>query len=151
MSMIEDKASPQKWRRTAWLLLGGALLCSWCSLLSGVGGWIMGYDLGKREAKAALLPATGVLVTRVEHDGPADQAGIRRGDMIIGMNGIPVDDVVALQNVLMDYEPGDSVLVTYHHDLGKHATYVELARSPDSDKPYLGIYYTARAEAPADM
>lgn len=112
----------------------------------------MGYDLGKRETRAAFLPDAGVLVTRVEHDSPADQAGIGRGDIIIALNGVYVADVVALRNELMSYRPGDDVLVTYRHDLGEHATNVRLARFPGrGNDPYLGIYFTARAEEPADM
>jgi S1-C subfamily serine protease len=112
----------------------------------------MGYDLGKRESRAALLPETGILITRIERDSPVDQTGISRGDTIIAINGRPVDGVVALRDELHGYAPGDSVMITYRHDLVEQATYVTLGHFPGSvNTPYLGIYYTARAESPADM
>jgi membrane-associated protease RseP (regulator of RpoE activity) len=142
----------RSWPRTAWLLVGILVLCSWCSLVSGFGGWIMGYDLGRREARASFLPEKGVLVTRVEQGSPAEQAGIVRGDMITGINGVSVDDVVSLRDELMGFQPGERVLITYRHDLGEQITYVSLGQFPGSvNIPYLGIYFTARAEKPADM
>ena len=142
----------RSWPRTAWLLVGILVLCSWRSLASGFGGWIMGYDLGRREARASFLPENGVLVTRVEQGSPAEQAGIVRGDMIVGINGVSVDDVVSLRDELMAYRPGEKVLITYRHDFGEQVTYVSLGRFPGSvNLPYLGIYFTARAEKPADM
>lgn len=141
-----------QWWRAVWVVIGIIIVCSWCSLLSGFGGWLIGYDLGKREARAALLPGTGVLVTRVEQGGPAERAGIVRSDMITAVNGIAVYDVVALREQLLTYRPGDTLLVTYRHDLGEQATYLILGHYPGSfNQPYLGIYYTARADEPADM
>lgn len=98
-----------------------------------------------------LLPETGVLVTRVERGSPAEQSGIRRGDTIIAINGVRVDDVSALQHLLGTYRPGEHILLTYRHTTGEWVTPVVLAHFPGSGSPYLGIYYTARAEAPADI
>lgn len=150
--MKDQTPSPNIVRRTFWLAIIGLVLCSWCSLLSGFGGWIMGYDLGKREVRAALLPGSGVLVTRIERGGPAEQAGIVRGDMIVAINGITVHDVVELREQLLTYHPGDTVLLSYRHDLGEQSTYLILTGYPgNSSQPYMGIYYTARADEPADI
>lgn len=111
----------------------------------------MGYDLGRRETRAELLPDTGVLVVRVERGGPADLAGIGRNDTIIAVNGSTVEDIPALRATLARYRPGDEVTVAYRHDTGEQVTRVRLGRFPGSDQPYLGIYYTARAEEPADL
>lgn len=138
-------------RTIIYLLIGSLLLCSGCSLFSGIGGWLMGYDLARRETRAALLPETGVLVVRVDRSGPAAQAGIAAGDTIVAVNGIAVADVPALRNELLRYRPGDEVRISYRHDLRERDTLVTLARYADGDRPYLGIYYTARAEEPADI
>jgi S1-C subfamily serine protease len=111
----------------------------------------MGYDVGKREIKGLYLPEQGILVTRVERGSPADEAGISRGDMIVAINGVQVDDVTALQDELSSYRPGEHVMLTYRHDNGESIASVKLERYPDKNIPYLGIYYTARAEAPADI
>jgi PDZ domain-containing secreted protein len=142
------------WRRLSiWFLAGSIMLCGWCSLISGIGGWVMGYDLGQREARVALLPDTGVLVTRVEQGGPADLAGIERGNTLIGLNGVTIADVTVLHSELLRYQPGEEVQVTYRANLVEHVTTLVLAQRPGSATglPYMGIYYTARAELPADI
>lgn len=139
------------WRRTIPLALGIIILCSWCSLISGVGGWVMGYDLGKHQTEAALLPETGVLVTRVERGSPAAQSGIERGDTIIALNGAPIEDVTMLHDELKSYTPGEQVTITYLNNTSEHETSVVLSQSPGGSLPYMGIYYTARAESPADI
>jgi serine protease Do len=49
--------------------------------------------LGKKETE-------GVLVNNVMPGLPAETAGVRRGDLILGFNGIPVKDVAALQRAV---------------------------------------------------
>ncbi len=129
------------------------MLCGWCSLLSGIGGWVMGYDLGQREARVALLPDSGVLVTRVEQGGPADLAGIERGNTLIGLNGVTIADVTVLHSELLRYQPGEEIQVTYRENLVEYVTTLVLEQRPGSATglPYMGIYYTARAELPADI
>jgi S1-C subfamily serine protease len=141
------------WRKLAiWLASLSLVACGWCSLVSGIGGWLMGYDLGQREARIALLPEAGVLVTRVERGGPADRAGIGRSDTIIAIDGVLIEDVPMLRNELERYAPGDEVQITFRHNLTERTTMVELGQFPGSEppRPYLGIYYTARAEPPPD-
>ena len=49
-------------------------------------------------AKAFDLPKTaGALVSQVADGGPAEQAGVKQGDVITGFNGMPVEDPVDLQ------------------------------------------------------
>lgn len=141
------------WKRTLSLVIINVLICSWCGALSGISGWVMGYDMGKREVKAALMPESGVLVTRVESGGPAARAGISQGDSIVAVNGVPVKSVLDLRSHLMNQRPGEHVLITYRHNFGKQATHVVLEQFPGADAniPYLGIYFTARAETPADI
>jgi S1-C subfamily serine protease len=120
--------------------------------MSGIGGWIMGYDLGQREAYAELLPEVGVLVTRVEDGSPADHAGISRSDTIIALNGTLIEDARTLHRELQRYQPDEEVQITFRQNLIERTTTVRLGQVPGGDgaMPYLGIYYTARAESPAD-
>lgn len=145
-------------RRTIWLAAGLLVVCGWCTLLSGMSGWLMGYDLGWREGRVEQLASvqvapvgTGVLVIRVQRGSPADRAGITRNDMITAVNGILVEDVPALRSEILRYQPGDDIEITIIHERGEVTTEVKLERFPNSDEPYLGIYYTARAEEPADI
>ncbi len=131
--------------------IAAVIILGWCSLASGLGGWLLGYDQGKREMQSALLPESGVLVTRVEEDSPAAAAGILRGDMLTAVDGVSVADVPDLRRQLFATAPGDTVLLTFRRDRGTYVVVVETARHPTDDLPYLGIYYTARAESPADI
>ncbi len=57
--------------------------------------------------------AEGIYVYRVVPAGPLDQAGISRGDVITAVNGAPVREFAALQNILDSCSVGDTVSVTY--------------------------------------
>jgi Do/DeqQ family serine protease len=48
----------------------------------------------------------GVLVAEVMKDGPADGAGLRPGDVIVGFAGTPIKDVTDLQKRVAAVEPG---------------------------------------------
>ncbi|NJL33644.1 MAG: PDZ domain-containing protein [Chloroflexaceae bacterium] len=136
------------------VVIGGIIVSyGWCILMSGVFGWIMGYDMGQREARVAMLPTSGVLVTRVERGSPAELAGLTSGDTIIAVNGVPVEDVLMLQEEMQRYAPGEEIQLTYQHNLREHVTTVTLGQFPNLTQamPYLGVYYTARAENPADL
>jgi len=54
----------------------------------------------------------GVFVVKVFYGHPAHEAGIRKGDVIVALDGHRIDDVDALQRALKDYEVGDRVSVT---------------------------------------
>jgi S1-C subfamily serine protease len=47
-----------------------------------------------------------LLVSAVTHDGPAERAGIKRGDMILGVNGAPVNHLPDLYRSI--YAQGDA-------------------------------------------
>ena len=54
----------------------------------------------------------GVLVEAVQPDGPAESAGVRRGDVITDVNGKDVDDVQSLRFRLATRIIGDQVTLT---------------------------------------
>jgi Do/DeqQ family serine protease len=56
----------------------------------------------------------GLLVTDVATGGPADRAGLRRGDVILEVDRKPVQDALALQKALSAVPTGRSVLVWVH-------------------------------------
>jgi serine protease Do len=66
-------------------------------------------------AERMSLPFTqGLLVTDVSAGGPADRAGLRRGDVILEVDRQPVQDAPALQKALAAVAPGKSVLIRVH-------------------------------------
>ncbi|WP_440996875.1 trypsin-like peptidase domain-containing protein [Arhodomonas sp. SL1] len=61
-------------------------------------------------ADGLALPETGgVLISGVLRDGPADRAGIRPGDVILAVDGEPVDEPAALLRRISRHEPGSEV------------------------------------------
>jgi len=149
-------------RRAAlpWLLGGAIVVCLWCSFLSGLGGWIMGQDLARREEQARFATTStlqqgrvplGVLVTRLDRTGPAAAAGLQSGDTVIALNGAHVESARDLRDQLLSYRPGAVVRLTVQRDREEDVS-VRLGPFPgDSKRPYLGIYYTARGDEPADL
>jgi PDZ domain-containing secreted protein len=153
-----------KWERRfplPWLISGVVILCAWCSFLSGLGGWIMGQDVAQREAQIKLetaiatrpdLPPLGVQVIRLDRSGPAARAGIRRGDVIVAIDDTLVEAARDLHDQLNRYHAGDTVRLTVQSERGEEQVDVRTDPFPgDSTRPYLGIYYTARGEEPADL
>ena len=62
-------------------------------------------SLGLKEVK-------GVLVNSVNPGGPADRAGVKSGDVILDLNGQPLNDVNALRNIVAATSPGTDVTLT---------------------------------------
>jgi serine protease Do len=61
----------------------------------------------------------GVVVTEVASGGPADAAGLRRGDIILDVAGQPVPDPATLVRALEAVQPGQSVRVYVFHPTGE--------------------------------
>jgi len=58
----------------------------------------------------------GILLTGVIPGSPADQAGLRAGDLIVSFSGVAIDDLQGFSDVLRSLDPGDSVEVVYERD-----------------------------------
>jgi membrane-associated protease RseP (regulator of RpoE activity) len=69
----------------------------------------------------------GVLITSVDADGPADRAGLKAGDVIVGIDQIPIDDTEDLRTQLQKrYRPGDTVDLTVIREGSEKRFTVEL-------------------------
>ncbi len=69
----------------------------------------------------------GALVASVGSDTPAKKAGLKRGDLIVAVNGKKVESASELKNEIGKYQPGASVSITYIRDKKVHTARVELA------------------------
>ena len=54
----------------------------------------------------------GARVERVVGSGPAAAAGISVGDVIIQVDGVPINSATAMTDVLVPHHPGDTILMT---------------------------------------
>jgi S1-C subfamily serine protease len=72
----------------------------------------------------------GVLVIQVEPGSPADDAGIRAGDVITGIDGEPVDEPGDLLAQLRTRDPGDRVQLRILRNGEEQTVEVELGAAP---------------------
>jgi len=91
--------------------------------------WLGVYmqDIDKELAEAFDLETEdGVLVDDVIDDSPADEAGIRRGDVITGIGESEVNKPQDLKDAVRALEPGDEVTIHVFRDGEKKGFSVEL-------------------------
>ena len=82
-------------------------------------------------ASMNLPAARGAIVTNVTPGGPADKAGIKRGDVITAVNNQPVIDNNSLRNTVASMGPGATTTVTVLRNGGNQNLSVALAELPD--------------------
>ena len=81
-------------------------------------------------ASMNLPAARGAIVTNVTAGGPADKAGIKRGDVITAVNNTPVNDPNGLRNTVASLAPGSNATVTLQRDGRDQNVSVALAELP---------------------
>ena len=77
-----------------------------------------------------LRVSEGVIVTYIPSGGPAHDAGIRLGDVILAIDGTPIPDVATWLDLLWSHKVGDQVQVEYLHNNRITTTMVTLAERP---------------------
>src|SRR5438874_1085191 len=90
-------------------------------------------DADENDAAAVgLKQITGVVVkSYTDDDSPAKKAGIQLGDVIVALDGQPIDNTPQLQQKVAFKNPGESVEITVLRQGGERKTLtVRLARAP---------------------
>ena len=89
--------------------------------------------LDQNAAKSLGLDAPrGALVGSVDPDGPAAAAGIRNGDVILSVNGQPVNEATELPSRVMQLTPGSDVPVEIWRNGARRKLTVTIAAAPSS-------------------
>jgi len=82
-------------------------------------------------ASMDLPAAQGAIVTNVQAAGPAEKAGIKRGDVIVGINSHAIADSNTLRNLVASIPPGTNVKVSALRDGKEQNFQVALAELPE--------------------
>ncbi len=77
--------------------------------------------------RLGLSVSEGIIITRITSSGPAFDAGLQVGDVVMSLDGIPTSDMGRFLTLLWTYEVGDSVQVEYTREDKLFETSVELA------------------------
>jgi serine protease Do len=95
---------------------------------------VVPQDITDDLAKALDLDETnGALIGDVVKDGPADKAGMKRGDIVLTYNGKKVKDSAQLRNMVSETEPGTKVPVTVLRDGDKIDMDITLGERPGNE------------------
>ena len=88
-------------------------------------------DLSQEDAERFDLPVdSGAIVSDVESGNAAEEAGVRRGDIIVALGDAPIEDTGDLLGALRDYQPGDTADLTIVRDGDEQTLSVTLGERP---------------------
>jgi Do/DeqQ family serine protease len=95
---------------------------------------------GDRAREIGLPNAEGVYVTKVNLNSAADDAGLRGGDVIVGLNDIRVRSTPELQEYVGRFRPGEQVTVEYVREGRRFRSRVTLKNTENSNTVAKGLY-----------
>jgi Do/DeqQ family serine protease len=78
-----------------------------------------------------LPPGTGVLVTDVDPESPAAEAGLARGDVVLSMDAVPLTSVEDYEDLLRGHEAGVELTLEIHREDKSSKIEVEIASFPE--------------------
>lgn len=109
--------------------------------LVSIGKVVRGYlgigiqDLNQDLAKSFNIKnSKGALISDVKEEGPAEQAGLKQGDVIIEYHGTPVEDGVALQRLVTRTSVGTTVPLKVIRDGHEREMTIRIGEQPDETK-----------------
>lgn len=119
----------------------GLGVVSWLSMATHARAAEFGFSgmhvQGMKPAIAEALgleKAEGVLVRDVALGGPADKAGVMRGDLIVKFDGVAIDTFKRLVGVVTKTEPDQKIAVVVKRAAGDKTLDLTLGRKPPSWK-----------------
>lgn len=72
----------------------------------------------------------GAVITDVQPDSPADRAGLQSGDIVVSLDGAPIDGRAGLIAAVRDRGPGDAITLEVRRDAGLATIVAVLERRP---------------------
>jgi S1-C subfamily serine protease len=118
-------------------------------------------------SKLKLKENRGAVVTLIDHDAPAAQAGVRVNDVVLEVNGQGIDNAEAFTRMMRDLPAGRKITLALSHDGAPESITVELVDhkkmehdvwnrldnggDPVSNAPTLGILPGASGDIPSGV
>ncbi|WP_170136188.1 Do family serine endopeptidase [Nannocystis exedens] len=113
------------------LITGGKVVRGWLGLMIGPLTPEMAESFG-------YTGKGGILVEDVAADGPAKQAGLKHGDIILERDGQPVTDVARFRNGIAQAAPGTRIELKIWRDRRAQTIAATLGSLPDPGTPAAG-------------
>ena len=78
----------------------------------------LGVSIGDltKELQSLYTHENGALLNDIVADSPAQKAGLKRGDLIVAVDGRTVSNAADLKNTIGMYRPGSRIKITYERD-----------------------------------
>jgi membrane-associated protease RseP (regulator of RpoE activity) len=92
-----------------------------------------------------VIPASGAVIVEVMPGSPAEDAGLKEGDIVVAVDGQGIGAERGLADAVAEYEPGDRIrLDVQRPGEGGIELRVRLGENPDNaGAAYLGVRYSA--------
>jgi serine protease Do len=107
--------------------LGGGIKRPWI----GADGQAVTGDIARGLGMAR---PEGVLISDVYPGGPAAEAGLARGDVVISIDGFPIDDPQAMRYRVVTKKPGDLARLRYVRQGASREATLRIALPPDTGR-----------------
>ena len=89
-----------------------------------------------------MLTGPGAVISKLVAGGPAEKAGLKKGDIIESVDGTAIDAANSLSGLITARKVGDSVALSVRTDAQEpRDVKVVLEKNPEKDAPYLGVEY----------
>lgn len=168
-------------KNKTWLIVGVVALVLVCTAAGTLGGLFVGgmagYYAGRRSVEGlgyrpsgpsapvqtpewnfqwpeGIEPPSvqaGARISRVIEGSPAEQAGLRVGDLIVAVDGQSLAPAGELAEAVAGHRPGDMIELIVESQGQQRRVTVILGENPDSaGKPYLGVSYRMEYGLPGD-
>ena len=95
---------------------------------------IYGDDVDRTMARAlGLKEGRGIIVSDVQNDTPADEGGLQEGDVILTLNGKPIDNYLNFRTTIATSDPGTEVTLGIIRDGEEMTLDVTLGELPQQE------------------
>jgi Do/DeqQ family serine protease len=105
----------------------------------------------KIQEELKLNSMNGVYIVEVSKGSAAEEAGLRKGDVIIAIDGQKITDGASVQEKVNNYHPGEKALITFIRDGQEHEAQVTFhaaaSQNGETDVDGSVAFYGARLKA----